>query len=65
MPKPLSERDKLKCVSICENYNSTRTVFDWDHLKKRDFLFIFIYFYLFLSLQFFTIIYCIFIYMRI
>lgn len=48
MPKPQSAIDKQKCVSIQENYNSTRTIFDWHHLKKRNFLFIFIFFILFL-----------------
>lgn len=30
--KPLNNEQKQVCISICENFNSTRTIFSWEHL---------------------------------
>lgn len=36
MPKPLDREGKQRCQDIRKNYNSTRTVFSWDHLESWD-----------------------------
>ena len=34
LPKPLSEQNKQQIIKIRSNYNKTRTIFHWTHLKN-------------------------------